>query len=325
VIITRTPLRISFAGGGTDLPAFYRMEAGAVVSTAIRKYMYITVNQRFDSTIRVSYSRTEIARSVDDIQHPIVREALRLTGISGGIEIVSIADIPSGTGLGSSSSFTVGLLNALFAYQGMLKPAAELARLACEIEINILGEPIGKQDQYIAAHGGLCHFQFNPDESVYVSPLVCRNSHRENLEQSLLLFYTGDVRRANAILAEQSAATRQADKFSRLQRMRALAEETRDCFTAGADPESLGKLLHEGWLLKKELAGGISSGIIDEHYQKALAAGATGGKIAGAGGGGFMLLSVPVEKRPAVRHALAGLKEMDFAFEPEGSKIIYVI
>jgi len=325
VIITRTPMRVSFAGGGTDLPAFYRVEAGAVVSTAIRKYMYIVVNQRFDSSIRVSYSRTEIAQSVEEIQHPIVREALRLTGIDGGIEIVSIADIPSGTGLGSSSSFTVGLLNALYAYRGVLKSAGELARLACEIEIDVLGEPIGKQDQYIAAHGGLCHFQFNPDESVFVSPLICQNSHREKLEQSLLLFYTGDSRRANTILAEQSASTRQADKFSRLQRMSALAEQTRLCFLRGACPDEMGRLLHEGWMLKKELAGGITNGAIDDIYRKARQAGALGGKIAGAGGGGFLLLVVPPEKQAAVRRALAGFKEMDFAFEAEGSKIIYVI
>jgi len=182
MIITRTPFRISFAGGGTDLAAFYRREAGAVVSTAIKKYMYITVNRRFDDTIRVSYSRTEIVGSVDEVQHPIVREALKLTGIEGGIEIVSIADIPSGTGLGSSSSFTVGLLNALYAYKGELKSAAELAEQACRIEIDIVGEPIGKQDQYIASHGGLCHIQFNPDESVFVSPIICGKKYRERID-----------------------------------------------------------------------------------------------------------------------------------------------
>ncbi len=207
MIITRTPFRISFAGGGTDLSAFYRRESGAVVSTAISKYMYITVNRRFDDTIRISYSRTEIAGSVDEIQHPIVKAALKLTGISGGIEIVSIADIPAGTGLGSSSSFTVGLLNALYAYQGILKSAQELAEEACHIEIDMVGEPIGKQDQYIAAYGGMCHIQFNPDESVFVNPVICSKKCREDMENNLLLLYTGDSRRANTILAEQSTNT----------------------------------------------------------------------------------------------------------------------
>jgi D-glycero-alpha-D-manno-heptose-7-phosphate kinase len=200
MIITRTPFRISFAGGGTDLAAFYQRESGAVVSTAITKYMYITVNRRFDNTIRVSYARTEIAGSVEEIQHPIVKAALRLTGINGGIEIVSIADIPAGTGLGSSSSFTVGLLNALYAYQGILKSAQELAEQACHIEIDVIGEPIGKQDQYIAAYGGLCHIQFNPDESVFVNPVICGKDRKENLAKNLLLLYTGESRKANTIL-----------------------------------------------------------------------------------------------------------------------------
>lgn len=325
MIITRTPFRISFAGGGTDLAAFYRREPGVVVSTAIKKYMYITVNRSFDDTIRVSYSRTEIVGSVEEVQHPIVRAAMRLSGITGGIEIVSIADIPSGTGLGSSSSFTVGLLNALYAYKGVLKSAAELAEEACRIEIDIVGEPIGKQDQYIAAHGGLCHIQFNPDESVFVSPIICAKKRRERLEENLLLLYTGESRRANSILAEQSANTRREDKFRSLQKMRDLAQDTRNCFTGDPDPRELGRLLHEGWLLKKELAGGITTSAIDAYYEKALAAGAYGGKVSGAGGGGFLLLVVPPGKRQAVRQSLSELREMDFAFEAEGSKIIYVI
>ena len=325
MIVTRTPFRISFAGGGTDLAAFYRLESGAVVSTAIKKYMYITVNRRFDDTIRVSYSRTEIVGNVDEIQHPIVREALRLTEIKGGIEIVSIADIPAGTGLGSSSSFTVGLLNALYAYKGSLKSAEELARQACRIEIDVLGEPIGKQDQYIAAYGGLCHIQFNQDDSVFVNPIICDTSCKEKLEQSLMLLYTGESRQANTILAEQTANMRREDKFQSLKKMRDLTQETRRCFTDRSAPEELGRLLHKGWLLKKELAGGISNSAIDAYYEKALAAGVYGGKISGAGGGGFLLLVAPPEKRQAVRQALSNLQEMDFAFEAEGSKIIYVI
>jgi len=322
VIITRTPFRISFAGGGTDLAAFYRREPGAVVSTAIKKYMYITVNRRFESTIRVSYSRTEIVGSVDEIQHPVVRAALGLTGITGGIEIISIADIPAGTGLGSSSSFTVGLLNALYAYKGTLKSAEELAQQACQIEIDILGEPIGKQDQYIAAYGGLCYIQFNPNDSVFVSPIICDKTCKETLEQNLMLLYIGESRQAKAILAKRSANTRQVDKFRSLQKMRDLAQETRLGFLDGSDPKELGRLLHEGWLLKKELVEGITNSAIDSYYEKALSAGAYGVKVSGAGGGGFLLLVAPPEKRQAVRQALSNLQEMDFAFEAEGSKII---
>ena len=325
MIITRTPFRVSFAGGGTDLAAFYRRESGVVVSTAIKKYMYITVNRRFDSSVRVSYSQTEIVGNAQEIRHPIVREALRLVGIDGGIEIVSIADIPAGTGLGSSSSFTVGLLNALWAYTGKLKSADELAQQACRIEIDILGEPIGKQDQYIAAHGGLRHIRFNPDESVFVNPIICGSRCQKVLEQSLLLLYTGASRDAKSILGEQKANTHKADKFASLKKMRDLAQETYRCLTGGASPRELGRLLHEGWLLKKELAGGITNGAIDEYYEKALAAGAYGGKVSGAGGGGFLLLVTPSQKRQSVRRVLSQLQEMEFAFEPEGSKIIYVI
>jgi D-glycero-alpha-D-manno-heptose-7-phosphate kinase len=238
---------------------------------------------------------------------------------------VSIADIPAGTGLGSSSSFTVGLLNALYAYQGILKSAQELAEQACHIEIDVIGEPIGKQDQYIAAYGGLCHIQFNPDESVFINPVICGKERKEELAKNLLLLYTGESRKANTILAEQKAGTRQENKFRSLQKMRDLAKQTRECFSDGLRPEELGKLLHAGWTLKRELAGGISNGFIDSCYEKALAAGAYGGKVLGAGGGGFLLLVTPAEKRQAVRQALGDLQEMDFAFEAEGSKIIYII
>jgi D-glycero-alpha-D-manno-heptose-7-phosphate kinase len=287
--------------------------------------MYITVNRRFDHTIRVSYSSTEIVEGVENVRHPIVREALRLTGIRGGIEIVSIADVPAGTGLGSSSSFTVGLLNALYAYKDRLKSAEQLAQQACRIEIDLLGEPIGKQDQYSAAYGGLCHFQFNPDNSVFVDPILCDKTSKEKLERSLLLLYTGESRQANSILAEQSANTWQADKFRDLQKLRDLAHRTRRCLADRAEPQELGTLLHEGWLLKKELAGGITNNAIDSYYARALAAGAYGGKICGAGGGGFLLLAAPPEKRESIKQALGGLAEVDFALEAEGSKIIYVI
>jgi D-glycero-alpha-D-manno-heptose-7-phosphate kinase len=325
MIITRTPFRVSFVGGGTDLKDFYTVEAGAVISTAIKKYMYITVNRRFDNTIRVSYTKTEIVSRVEDIQHPIVREALMLVGIDGGIEIVSIADIPSGTGLGSSSSFTVGLLNALYAYTGVLKSADELAEQACKIEIDLLAEPIGKQDQYIAAHGGLCHIQFNPDGTVFVNPIVMKNGSKQALEQKLLLFYSGISRDAAVILREQKSRTGRGDTLQHLSRLVALTLETHRCFLNGLDINELAGLLHRGWLLKKELAGGISNLAVDKYYAKALAAGALGGKLLGAGGGGFLLLVCPPEKQPAVRLALGELQEISFFFEPEGSKIIYVV
>ena len=325
MIITRTPFRVSFVGGGTDLPDFYRAEPGAVVSTAINKYMYIVVNERFDDTIRVSYSKTEIVKDVEQIQHPIVRETLKLVGITNGIEIISIADIPAGTGLGSSSSFTVGLLNALYAYNGSLKSAEELAREACHIEMDILREPIGKQDQYIAAYGGLRYIQFNPDETTFTEPIIYAQESKDELNRNLLLFYTGDTREARSILERQKANTSQRDRMESLKKMRDLAFELRNYLNSNCAPDILGEFLHKGWLLKKQLASGISSSKIDEYYKKAIGAGALGGKVLGAGGGGFLLLYCPGERQPKVREALSDLTLTEFSFEPEGSKIIYVI
>jgi len=325
MIITRTPFRISFTGGGTDLPDFYRIEPGAVVSTAIDKYMYIVVNKRFDNTIRVSYSRTEIVEDVEQIQHPLVREALKWVGITGEMEIVSIADIPAGTGLGSSSSFTVGLLNALYAYKGVLKSAEDLAREACRIEIDVVGEPIGKQDQYIAAYGGIRYIQFNPDETVFTEPIICTRESKEKLNQNLLLFYTGETREAGSILEEQKANVKQADKLDSLRKMRDLALELKSKLAGSPSPDILGEFLHQGWMLKKRLASGISNNRIDRYYQKAIDAGARGGKILGAGGGGFLLLYCPPARQAEVRKALSALTLTKFSLEPEGSKIIYVI
>lgn len=325
MIITRTPFRVSFVGGGTDLPEFYRLEPGAVVSTAINKYMYIVVNQRFDDTIRVSYSRTEIVKDVEEIQHPIVREVLKLVGITQSIEIVSIADIPAGTGLGSSSSFTVGLLNALYAYKGSLKSAEELAKDACHIEINIVGEPIGKQDQYIAAYGGFRHIQFNPDETVFTEPIIYANENKSELNENLLLFYTGDIRQAESILTKQKANMGQNGKMALLKKMRDLALELRALLNDATSPDIVGQFLHKGWLLKKQLAEGISNDRVDKYYENALRAGALGGKILGAGGGGFLLLYCPKEKQTEVREILNDLTLTEFSLEPEGSKIIYVI
>ncbi len=325
MIITRTPFRISFVGGGTDLPDFYRVKSGAVVSTAINKYMYIMVNQRFTDAIRVSYySKTEIVDSVEEIKHPLVREALKLVGVTRGIEIASIADVHAGAGLGSSASFTVGLLNALYAYRGILKSAEELAKEACHIEIDLLGEPVGKQDQYIAAYGGFRYIQFNPDDTVFTEPIIWSVENREELKQNLLLLYTGDVHEAGSILGEQKANLKQSDKMASLEKLRDMAFELKEQLNKNASPRILGEFLHQGWLLKRELANGISSDKIDGYYEKAVAAGALGGKLLGAGGGGFLLLYCPRERQPKVKEAL-DLPELEFSFEPEGSKIIYVI
>ena len=326
MIITQTPFRISFVGGGTDLPEFYQVESGAVVSTAINKYMYVIVNQRFTDAIRVSYyAKTEIVDRVGEIKHPIVREALKLVGISKGIEIASVADVHAGAGLGSSGSFTVGLLNALYAYQGILKSAEELAREACHIEINILGEPIGKQDQYIAAYGGFRYIQFNPDETVFTEPIIWSPKNKEELVQNLLLLYTGDVREASSILREQRANTQQDDKMDCLKKLRDMALELKEQLNDDASVNIFGEILHQGWLLKKQLASSISNDKIDECYEKALSAGALGGKVLGAGGGGFMLLYCPKQKQSQVKKVLNYLPDLEFSFELEGSKIIYVI
>ena len=325
MIISRTPLRISFAGGGSDLPAFYAHEAGAVVSTAIDKYIYITVNRKFDESIRASYSRTEIVRTVDELQHELIRESLKQVGIDGGIEVTSISDIPSeGTGLGSSSTYTVGLLNALHAHTGRSAGAERLAREACDIEITRCRKPIGKQDQYIAAYGGLQFLQFNPDEGVFVDPIVCSPQTKRTLQDSLLLLYTGLTRSADSILDEQRRNT-QSDAKRRdvLRRMTTLAREMRDCLVRN-EMDSFGDALHEGWVLKTRLASGITNAAIDQWYDVARANGAIGGKILGAGGGGFLLLYASPERHEEIQRALNGLLRTPFNLEPQGSKIIYV-
>lgn len=321
MIISRTPFRISFAGGGTDIGDFYRQCGGAVTSTAINKYMYIAVNRKFDGSIRVSYSKTENVNNVDDIQHPNVREALKYTGITKGIEITSIADIPAQTGLGSSSSFTVGLLNALYAYKGEFKPQKVLAEEAAHIEINLCKAPIGKQDQYIAAYGGLQHIQFNKDDTVFVDPVLCKPSVRKSVEEGIMLFYTNVTRPSSSILTEQKNKIN--DKLDILKNMRDQSIVLRDAIING-DIDLFGATLHNGWMLKKQLVGGISNNEFDTYYDRAINAGALGGKILGAGGGGFLMLYCPMEKQDNVRRALYGLKETTVGLEPQGSKIIYI-
>ena len=325
MIISRTPLRISFAGGGTDLPAYYRNEAGAVLSTAINKYIYITVNRKFDEKIRASYSVTEIVDTVDELHHELIREALKVVLPPCGIEITSISDIPSqGTGLGSSSTYTVGLLNSLYAHLGMHVGAERLARESCQIEIERCAKPIGKQDQYIAAYGGLQFIQFNPDESVYVDPVICEQETKLRLQESLLMLYTGLTRSADDILREQSRNTKNdEDKRAALKRMSCLAHQLREALVCN-DLDGFGEVLHAGWLEKKKLASGISNPVIDSWYEIARQNGAVGGKVLGAGGGGFLLLYARPERFFDIRRALPELKPVPFNLEPQGSKIIYV-
>lgn len=322
MIISKTPLRVSFAGGGTDIHDYYKTGYGAVVSSAIKKYVYVTINKRFDEDIRVSYSKTEIADSVDKIEHGIVREALRKVGIRSGVEITTIADIPSrGTGLGSSSAIAVGLLNALYAFKGYRASPKKLAEEACEIEIERLGEPIGKQDQYIAAYGGIQHIKFNADETVTLDPVICPPKTKRDIENHLMLFYTGKTRKASEVLSGQKRNT--GANIETLNKMKDQADRLFHDLTS-LQVDKLGHALREGWELKKSLAKGISDSEIDKLYEKALAAGAVGGKITGAGGGGFLVLFVRPENHWAVRNALPGLKDIEFKIEPQGSKIIYV-
>ncbi|HTT16653.1 MAG TPA: GHMP kinase [Thermoplasmata archaeon] len=323
MIITRTPLRISFAGGGTDLPSFYRSYGGgAVTSAAIDRYVHVLVNKKFDRSIRVAYSRTENVERPSELQHGLFREAMHLTGLTEAIEVHTIADIPGeGTGLGSSSTLTVGLLNAFYAYQGILKEPAELAREACEIEIDRLHGASGKQDQYIAAFGGTEYFEFHPDDTVRVAPIPLSTRDREELSDHLSLYYTGVTRRADDLLHRQSERT--ATNQGALERMRELAREARDAIAHRAF-ERLGTLLDEGWSLKRGLSSGISTEAIDARYAAAKAAGAWGGKITGAGGGGFLLLLHPPERSRQIAQALSPMERLSVRITPEGSRILFV-
>jgi len=321
MIISRTPFRISFAGGGTDIPSFYKEETGAVVSTAINKYMYITVNKYFDDRIILKYSRTEEVRNVRNIRHPLIRECMKLVGIQKGIEITSMADVVGGTGLGSSSSFTVGVLHALHAFKGEYVPSEQLAREACEVEIVRVGEPIGKQDQHIAAFGGFQYMEFLSNEQVQVSPIICSMKKLENLQRNLLLFYTGKTRKSSTILRRLRKPNR--EKKMLLRRLKGLAQASRHELQEGGI-EDFGRILQEGWEIKKRLGGGISTPEIDRTYNRALRSGAIGGKILGAGGGGFLLLYASSHHHARLRKAMKGWKEVRFKFEPEGSKIVYV-
>lgn len=321
MIITKTPLRISFVGGGTDISDYYRMGGGAVVSAGINKYIYITVNPKFDGSIRVSYSKTEIVPEVAEIQHEIVTACMEMVGIAGGVEITSIADIPSGTGLGSSSAFTVGLLNALYTYMGRNLSSEELAQKACEIEIDVLKHPIGKQDQYAAAYGGLNYFRFHPDETVERDRIWLSDVDMRNMISHLMLFYTGLTHDANTILREQKKNTenkRRIMDFMKSQADSMYKELKTNGFGAG-----FGDALKLGWEMKQNMASAITNPVITGLYEKAVAAGARGGKLLGAGGGGFLLFCVEPEKQDEIRKALSGLKEVEFHVTKYGSRVVY--
>jgi D-glycero-alpha-D-manno-heptose-7-phosphate kinase len=324
LIISQTPYRVSFAGGGTDLPAFYEQEPGAVLSVAINQHMYVTVSPRFDASTRVAYTKTEIAETVDKVQHTIVREALRETGLGKHLEITTIGDVPSGTGLGSSSSLAVGLLNALYAYKGELSSPGKLAEQACHIEIDILKSPIGRQDQYASAFGSMNYIRFNSDHVVDVEPVPSQAETLNQLEQRVLLFYTQHQRDANEILAKQSASSGEKDAFNTLCSMRQLALEMRNEISGNADLDRFSALLHEGWKLKRSLGHGITNPMIDDWYQAARSAGAQGGKLLGAGGGGFLLLMAPPERHQAIREKLDYPRELPFKIDRRGSRIIFI-
>lgn len=323
MIITQTPLRISFVGGGTDLADFYTKEGGAVVSSAIDKYVYVIVKERFDKMIYLNWMKKEIVDRVDKIEHELIREAMKKTGVLSGVEITTLSDIPAeGSGLGSSSSITVGLLHALYLYQGIPVSAEKLAQEACEIEIEILGKPIGKQDQYIAAYGGLRHFEFRPDEQVVVTIPKVNHEFTQQLDSHLMLFFIGKTRKSAEILTEQKKKI--VNTASTLKRMRDQSYQVLKAFEEG-NLKFLGEALDLGWELKKKLAGRITNSEIDQMYKKAKKAGAVGGKVAGAGGGGFLLLFVPLEKQNKVRQALQNYRELQFHLERDGAKSIFNI
>jgi D-glycero-alpha-D-manno-heptose-7-phosphate kinase len=324
VIISRTPLRMSFVGGGSDFPSFYRKYGGAVVSTSISKYVYITVNKKFDDHIRVSYSKTEEVEFVAQIEHKIVREVLKKLEITGGVEITSIADIPSrGTGLGSSSAFTVGLLHALHAYKGQYISADDLACQSCIVEIDRCGEPIGKQDQYAVSYGGLNFITFDPDDTISVAPIICRPDTVERLQAELMAFYTGLTRSASDLLKQQTAVVEQDRKKQKvLQEMVKLAYTLRDELHKN-HVETLGEILHESWMLKKSITDGISNPVIDQWYERARRSGATGGKLLGAGGGGFLIFVAPEHRHADIIEALPELRPVALKFERSGSRIIF--
>lgn len=322
MIITKTPFRVSFCGGGSDMAAFYEKYGGCVLSTSINKYMYLSIHPYFnDNQTLLKYSENELVDDIKDIKHKIFNCVLNDMGVSG-VEISSTADVPGGTGLGSSSTFTVGLLHTLYSYKGKFASKAKLAKEACEVEIEKIGSPIGKQDQYAAAFGGLNFIRFNQDGTVSVSPIMMQGKTYRELQKNLIMFYTGTTRSANSILCEQKKNITQDDKNENLRKMCNLAEEMKESLEYN-DLSNFGKILNDSWQLKRTLASGISNPDIDKAYEIALENGALGGKLLGAGGGGFLLFYCEESKQDALRKII-GLKEFDFKFDKDGTSIVYI-
>jgi D-glycero-alpha-D-manno-heptose-7-phosphate kinase len=314
-----TPFRVSFAGGGSDLSSFYRQSPGCVISTTIDKHMYVFIHPSFDEKIRVKYSRTELVDKIEEVEHPIIREALRIFNLTG-IDISSIADIPSGTGLGSSSSFCVGLFHALYGYIGQETSLERLAVDACRMEIDILKEPIGRQDQYAASYGGLNLISFYEDDSVLVESVKVPTEKLKELDDNLLMFYSGGSRDAGGILSDQ-AMNLDRKKRDNLVKMTDLARELRDSLERGSI-DDMGPILDVGWQLKKSLSMKISPGRIDNYYEIAMQNGALGGKLLGAGSSGFLMFYCKKQEQDRLRSALRELKEISFHFDGNGSRII---
>lgn len=321
MVIVQTPLRISFFGGGTDFPGYFRSEGGCVLSTTIDKYIFIVIKSRFDEKLRLGYTKTEMVDHLDELEHELIREAMRKTNITRGVEVTTLGDIPSaGSGLGSSSTVTVGALHAMYSYRGDLVTAERLASEACDIEINQLGAPIGIQDQYIAAYGGLRFMEFCRSGQVIVNKVDIDKTTRRRLNENTMLFFTGVTRKANGILREQKGNISQ--RLGVLNELKQIAYKAYDELVSG-NLDAIGSLMHESWLLKKSLAKGVSNGEINEMYRVARNAGALGGKVAGAGGGGFLILYCAHDRQEHVRKALAGLQELPFLLENDGSKVIF--
>ena len=327
MIISRSPVRITLGGGGTDLPSYYTKYGGALIAAAIDKYTLVTAHTRFDDDIKLNYSNSEVVKNIDDIKHNIFREALRLTGIKKGIELTSLSDMPSSSGLGTSGSFTIALLNALHTYKKDFVSQKKLAEEACYIEMEVLKEPIGKQDQYISSFGGITFFEFNKQGNVTAEPIKMTEEARDELHNNIMLFYTGIQRSASEILKEQDEKSKkdESNTIDTLHEIKRIGLETKKAFESG-DVDKLGEYLDEHWNIKKQLSGGVSNQFIDECYTHAIKNGALGGKIMGAGGGGFFMFYHNGNNNDKTKFIKAmaekGLKKMRFNFDFEGTKIV---
>ena len=326
MIISCTPMRITFLGGGTDYPEYFRRHEGATLGAAIDKYTYVMVHPRSalsDHRIRVGYSRQEVVNDVNEIQHPSVRECLKYLDIDEPIEINTVGELPARTGLGTSSAFTVGLLHALYAYKGKMVGAEQLAREAIYVEREMIQERVGLQDQYTCAFGGLLHLEFSSEDRVIVTPVVLPPGRLEALQSRLMLFYTNIRRHAHEVLAEQIERTRAGDVDAQLSSLHSLALQGLEVLCSGTDLRVFGELLHEGWMVKRQLSSAVSNSQIDSAYERARQAGAIGGKLLGAGAGGFLLLYVDPFHQNRVRQALSDLREVQFSFSRQGSRIVF--